>query len=81
MDFASNQSNDFEVFLPKVDKLLHKVWLAHLATVEPLGLEHDLGAHRGVVCVAVCGVVRMCVKNVFNGSSSDQNESQLVPVL
>ena len=71
--------------------LLHKVWLAHLADVDariplllatmvPLGLELDLAAHQGVVCVAVRAVVGACEENVLNGGSSDQDEIQLVPV-
>jgi len=72
-------------------KLLHKVWLAQLADINariplllaaviPLGLELDLAAHQGVVCIAVRAVIRACVENFLNGGLSDQNEIQLVPV-
>ena len=35
----------------------------------PLGLELDLAAHQGMVCIAVCAVVRACVENVLNGGA------------
>jgi len=51
-----------------------------LATMVPVGLELDLAAHQGVVCIAVRAVVRACVENVLNGGLSDQDEIQLVAV-
>ena len=33
-----------------------------------------------MVCVAVCAVIRACVKNVLYGNKSNQNQVQLVPV-
>ena len=46
------------------------------------GLQFDLAAYKGVVCVAVRAVVvvRSCV-NTLDGSSPDQDQIQLVPVL
>ncbi|CAE1257844.1 NAGLT1 [Acanthosepion pharaonis] len=61
----------------QLDKLLHKVYLAHLADInariplllvalEPLGLEPDLAAHQGMVCIAV-----RAVKLFLSGDTAD----------
>ena len=66
-------------------KLLHKVWLTHLAgvnagiplllvAVELLWLHPNLAADQGVVCVTVRAVVSACVEDVLNGGASDQDE-------
>lgn len=52
-----------------------------LNTVKLLQLQPDLAKHQVVVCVAVRAVVRVCVQNVLDGHTSDQNQIQLVPVL
>jgi len=52
-----------------------------LNAVELLQLQPDLAKHQVVVCVAVRAVVRVCVQNVLDGHTSDQNQIQLVPVL
>ncbi|CAE1324080.1 unnamed protein product [Acanthosepion pharaonis] len=62
--------------LKPLDKLLHKVRLAHLAdinariplllaAVKRLGLELDLAAHHGVVCITVRAVETLCFLDWF----------------
>ena len=49
--------------------------------MELFWLQPDLTAYQEVVRVTVCTVVRVCVKNVLDGSTPDQYQIQLVPVL
>ena len=78
--------------LEGLSKLLHEVWLRHLADintrvplclceVEFLWLHPDLTTHQGVVSITVRTVVWACVENILDSSTPDQNQIQLVPVL
>ena len=48
-----------------------------LCTMELFWLKPDLTAYQGVVSVTVCAVVRVCVKNVLDGGTPDQDQIQL----